>query len=239
MFDIRQPVKSLPGLTRPNISSQIHTASNDAFVIFGVDFSSSVIALVMKRMLPVLSSFLAALVLFASASSAQAFDLVGATHLLELRQGSRLSQKVGGVRGLSYESAHGRTISMADWYETDWVDVHFAFLTQLNRQFGVIWGLSTGERGEKYRIAPSLKLGFVYSVSLGRAARFSIRAHRIFSGRLTEKSCTADYGDIGGIREVNCRLAASVLQPEETLRFNFDEKPMDRNFVAIEFRKEF
>ncbi|WP_374328827.1 hypothetical protein [Azonexus sp.] len=190
-------------------------------------------------MLSLRRSSLVFVLLFGGIPVAQAFDLFDATHLLELRQGSRLSQKVGGVRTLSYESAYGGSISMLDWYETDWVDMHAAFLTQLNRQFGVIWGFSTGEKGEKYRIAPSFKLGFVYSASLGRGARFSIRAHRVFSGRLTEKSCTADYGDIGGIREVNCRLAASLMQPEETLRFNFNEKPTDRNFLAIEFRKEF
>ncbi len=29
----------------------------------------------------------------------------------------------------------------------------------------------------------------------------------------------ADYGDIGGVQRVNCRLAATELEPKETLKY--------------------
>jgi len=36
---------------------------------------------------------------------------------------------------------------------------------------------------------------------------------------MTEKTCSADYGQLGGIQTVNCRLAADVIPPEETLDY--------------------
>ncbi len=45
-----------------------------------------------------------------------------------------------------------------------------------------------------------------------------------FGGKLTEKSCEADYGDLGSY-SVNCRLAASQMAPEETLKYLVNAKP--------------
>lgn len=176
---------------------------------------------------------------FGGFASARAFDFFEATHLIDLRQGSSLSAKVSGLQNYSYESAYGSTLPVGRWYATRWVDVQVSFLTQIDRDLGVIWGVSTGERGEKYVIAPSFKLGLLYGFSLWGKGRLSIKAYHVFSGALREKNCSADYGEIGGVREVNCRLAASPMTPEETLRFNFNEKPEDRNFISIEYRKEF
>jgi hypothetical protein len=44
----------------------------------------------------------------------------------------------------------------------------------------------------------------------------------------------ADYGDIGGVQSVNCRLAASELPPQETLKHLFNQAPHDR--VTLNFR---
>lgn len=177
--------------------------------------------------------------LFGGSAPARAFDFLESTHLIDLRQGSSLSGKVGGLRNYSYESAYGSTVAVGRWYATRWVDVQVSFLTQLNRDIGVIWGLSTGEKGEKYAIAPSFKLGLLYSVPAWGKGRLAVKAYHVFAGELKERSCTADYGEIGGVREVNCRLAASLMTPEETLRYNFNDKPLDRNFISIEYRKEF
>ncbi|MFV5213255.1 hypothetical protein ACLIIZ_05945 [Azonexus caeni] len=111
--------------------------------------------------------------------------------------------------------------------------------SSLSARVSVIWGVSTGEKGEKYAIAPSFKLGLLYGIRSWGKGRLTIKAYHVFSGALREKTCSADYGEIAGVREVNCRLAASPMAPEETLRFNFNEKPEDRNFISIEYRKEF
>lgn len=172
-------------------------------------------------------------------ASVRAFDFLEATHLIDLRQGSSLSARVSGLQKYSYESAYGLTLPVGRWYATHWVDVQVSFLTQINRDLGVIWGVSTGEKGEKYAIAPSFKLGLLYGIRSWGKGRLTIKAYHVFSGALREKTCSADYGEIAGVREVNCRLAASPMAPEETLRFNFNEKPEDRNFISIEYRKEF
>lgn len=173
------------------------------------------------------------------AMPAAAFDFAASTHLLELRQGSELSQKAGSYRRFGYESAQGAEISMNQWYTTRWIDFHVGFLTHINQNLGITWGFSTGEKGEKYTIAPSWKLGFIYTAPIRRQGYLVFRASRVFSGRLREKSCIADYGEIGGVREVNCRLAASPLPPEETLAFKFNEKPTDRFHFSIEYRRHF
>ena len=55
----------------------------------------------------------------------------------------------------------------------------------------------------------------------------------MLGGTLHEKSCSADYGQIGGVQEVNCRLAASTLPPAETLRYLLNEKPYNHNQVSL------
>jgi hypothetical protein len=42
-------------------------------------------------------------------------------------------------------------------------------------------------------------------------------AYYPFFGAMTEGTCTADYVELGGIQTVNCRLAADIIPPEETL----------------------
>lgn len=178
-------------------------------------------------------------VLLMPLTQAWAFNLIEATYLLDIQQGTELSGRVANVRGHDYESAYGETISMRKWYSTRWTDAQISFLTQVNKKLGFIWGFSTGEKGEKYEISPSLKIGFIFSTNVFGNDLLSIRGHRIFFGALTEKSCVANYGDVGGVREVNCRLAATWLPPEETLRYNFDERPRNRSQLSIEYRKEF
>lgn len=172
-------------------------------------------------------------------SYASVSEFMDSTYLIALKQGSQLSDKAAGAQGVGYESARGDWVSMNQWYSTKWRDVHFSFMTQVDKSFGIVWGFSTGERGEKYAVAPSWKLGFVYAIEPTRGSHFLIKASRTFSGALNEKSCTADYGAIGGVREVNCRLAATPLAPEETLQYRFNDKPFDRTIMSLEFRKEF
>lgn len=164
---------------------------------------------------------------------------IEATHLLELTQGTELSRLVSGVSGGGFESAAGSSVRFDKWYSSKWVDSRITFMTQVSANLGVLWGFSTGERGEKYTIDPALKLGFIYRHPVTRSSAFSFSASTILGGRLHEKSCVADYGQIGGVQEVNCRLAASTLQPSETLNYMFNQNAYNRNSVQLRYSHEF
>lgn len=176
----------------------------------------------------------------AGSAAADAFpERNKSTFLIGLRKGSQLSTDVRSLRAGGYELADGTPVDFEDWYSSDWTDIGLTWLTQINDGFGVIWGLSTGERGEKYRIDPAMKLGFTLQRRLGRHSFATLTAHTIIGGNLREQTCTADYGDIGGVQTVNCRLAATELPPEETLDYLLDAPAYDRHYVTLVFTREF
>ena len=169
------------------------------------------------------------LIILPTAVNGQSFtisthSIVTATYLLDVRQDTQLSLKARALREGGYETAGGERINFSRWYAPDSSDIQISWLTQLNRNFGLIWGFGTGESAEKYTISPSLRLGFTYQIE-SKNRRFALTATTILGGELREKSCTADYGDIGGVQEVNCRLAATTLTPEETLNYLEYAKP--------------
>lgn len=155
------------------------------------------------------------------------------TSLIEVRQGSDLSSRMRGLRGQGYESATGDRVDFSAWYSTRWTDMHVSFLTQLSASTGLIWGLGTGESGSKYSISPSLKLGLIHRARLDRRTVLTWRATTTLGARLRERSCTADYGDIGGIQAVNCRMAASTLEPAETLNYLFNETSRNQHQISF------
>ncbi len=163
-------------------------------------------------------------------------DFFDRTFLLDMRQSSELSQKIDDIRYQSYETAFGEKVSFEKWYKTRWTDFRVLWLTNLDKNNGVIWGVSTGEYGEKYKIQPAIILGFVSQIDLSKNAKLTFQATFVpFGGMLKEKSCLADYGQIGGVQRVNCRLAATELEPKETLKFLFNEKNKDDNKFFIKF----
>lgn len=161
------------------------------------------------------------------------------TSLIELRQGSDLSNIVRSTRHQGFETAGGDPVRFSSWYGTRWTDVRMSWLTQVSPSTGIIWGLNTGERGEKYSISPGIKLGFIHQALLGRRTALTLRATTTLGSRLREKTCTADYGDIGGVRSVNCRLAATQLDPDETLSYLFDSPSRDQRQISIRFDHSF
>jgi hypothetical protein len=170
---------------------------------------------------------------------ADGFNFIQSTYLIEMSQGSTLSNMAYSFTDMGFESANGNRIRFGKWYSTKWVDTRLGFLTQLSPEFGVIWGFSTGERAEKYKIDPSLKMGFFYTHQFSRQASFSLSASTILGGRMKERSCSADYGDIGGVQEVNCRLAASTLAPSETLNYLINQGPQNKNLIMFRFNSSF
>jgi hypothetical protein len=163
----------------------------------------------------------------------------GTTHLIDIRQGSSLSKTARDLRDGGYELANGDTVDFRQWYSARWTDVGVTWMTQVTPQWGLIWGFSTGERGAKYTIDPSLKLGFLFQQPTGRNAWLSVRYTTAFGGRLRERSCTADYGAIGGVQAVNCRLAASTLAPADTLHYLVNKPSADLNQLSVSFTWRF
>ncbi len=133
----------------------------------------------------------------------------------------------------------GTTYSFDRYYSNDWVDLRFTWMTPLSKNFGVYWGFGTGERGEKYRIDPSLKLGFLATRPTSEHSLWSFSISTVVGGYLKEKSCIADYGAIGGVQEVNCRLASSILPPAETLKYLRNEPPGDQVSVTLRYQFSF
>lgn len=172
-------------------------------------------------------------------ANANAFDFVDDTYLLNVKQGTTNSVKMRFNAYGGYESAMGSMITFDKWYTPKWIDSQIDFMTQVNKKLGIIWGFSTGEHGEKYRIDPSLKLGAIFATELSSKSLLMVRGHYTFSGKLREKSCTADYGEIGGVQEVNCRMAASILPPSETLKYKFNDKPIDFMAINVVFQYKF
>jgi hypothetical protein len=170
---------------------------------------------------------------------ANAYDIVEQTYFLNIRQGTPLSDRVARLSIGSFELSQGATIDFRRWYSPTFSEMRIDFMTQLSEGIGFLWGVSTGEWGQKYRIAPALKLGLILQTQLTPLTSLSISFTSLFGGRLREKTCTADYGDIGGVQEVNCRLAAAPLQPSDTLKYLVNMKPPDRLWVGLRFQTRF
>lgn len=172
-------------------------------------------------------------------TSALAFDFFDNTFLVELKQGGVLTDKASAMGDTRYESQTGSLITLNHLYRSSWTDMHATFMTQLSPQFGIVWGVSTGERAKKYEIAPSFKLGAVFMQPVTKNSSLTFRGSYIFGGASKEKACTADYGDVGGIQAVNCRLAATPMEPSATLQYMVNERPRDWRMITVQFNMSF
>jgi hypothetical protein len=176
-----------------------------------------------------------AIALTALCSSASAFDFFDDTFLIEVKQGSLLSDKASHLGDGGFETSEGEKITFREWYSTKRTDASITFVTKVDNSLGILWGFSTGEHGKKYNISPSVKLGAIYIHQLTKSSTLTVKGSYIFGGKLKEKPCTADYGEIGGIQQVNCRMAASELPPEETLQYLSNERPRDYRVVMVQY----
>ena len=164
---------------------------------------------------------------------------IGSTHLVELRQGGDLSRRMSDLRAGGYETADGQRVDFRHWYTTRWADAHIGFMTQVDANWGLLWGFGTGERAPKYSISPSVRLGLLYVTQPTRDSQFTFRWSASLGGNLRERGCTADYGAVGGVQQVNCRLAASTLAPADTLQYLMRESSRERRALSIEYRLQF
>ena len=202
-----------------------------------------------RRLSGMLACLTCAFMLTAWFSPAFAQELNVAIHLIDMAQDSELSGTAAGLadgwydaveqsRVAGYELADGTPVSFAGWYHTDWPDTRVDMLTQVGDDFGLLWGFSTGERGEKYTIDPSLRLGFVAQAHPTANSVLALTVRGIAWGDLNEQPCEGDYGDIGGVQTVNCRLAATFLAPEETLQYLAHAEP-NRLHISLSYSASF
>ncbi len=166
-------------------------------------------------------------------------EFIKNTYLIELYQGSQLSQTVRAAGNGGFETSGGRWVGYRGWYSSSWTDSSVAMMTQMTPWFGIVWGASTGEYGQKYTIDPSLKIGFVIRTDIGRNSSLSFKATALVGGYLKEKACSADYGAIGGMQQVNCRLAATTLTPASTLQYMYNMGPLNPYLFSLNYQITF
>ena len=166
-------------------------------------------------------------------------DFIQSTHLIGVSQSSSLSSLAKSLGSGGFETSNGSKVRFDRWYASEWQDTRLDFMTQVTPRLGVLWGFSTGESGEKYTIEPSLRLGFLAVYPLSKGAKLSFSATTTLGGNFKERSCTADYGDIGGVQEVNCRMAASEMDPAQTLNYLVSQEPVNKNQVSLQYTLHF
>ena len=155
------------------------------------------------------------------------------TALVSVTVGGPRADYVASFARGGYELSDGTPIRMRQWYRAGLRDLNLTLLTSITPDFGVMWGMGLGDRGAKYRIEPSLRLGLIWQTRVGRDSWLALRATTDLGGRIREHPCTADFGDLGGVQPVNCRLAASPLPPDRTLDLLFDEKLRGNTEIGI------
>jgi len=162
-----------------------------------------------------------------------------ATHLIEVKYDADHTKWLSPARSGGFETSQGSWVSFRPWYDNKGLrNTSLAWMTQVTPSFGVIWGVGTGERAAKYVITPSLKLGAIYQTGLSKNSLISVKGTTVLGGQLREKTCIGNY-DLEGEQEVNCRLAASVLPPAETLQYLYRERPYNHSRVQIQFSVQF
>ena len=138
-----------------------------------------------------------------------------------------------------YELSNGQMVDLSRWYSPRFPNLSTMFETQINSDFSLIWGASLGESGEKYRLGPSGTIGFALRRPMGKHATLNFEVVAQTGGALSEGLCIADYGAIGGVQPVNCRLAASTMSPKKTLEYRWDDPAMTVARVQLSYVLKF
>lgn len=141
------------------------------------------------------------------------------TYLVGLTQGSSLTALVDRMSQGGYELSDATPVSFGRWYRRRWTDLHLDMMTQLSPRVGLLWGLSSGESGPKYQIHPGVKIGMIWQIYQNGNSALTLSLSTVIGGNLVEFPCIADYGAIGGVQKVNCRLAATPIPPKDTLKY--------------------
>jgi hypothetical protein len=174
-----------------------------------------------------------------AATTAGASEFWDNTYVVGITQGSSLTEEVDRLGAGGYELSDGTKVNFQDWYGRQWTDVHVEMLTELTKDFGVVWGLSSGESGPKYKIYPGLQIGLMWQIFQNGNSDLTLSVTEAIGGNLVELPCVADYGAVGGVQEVNCRLAATSLPPQETLQYLVNMPSPDAGLVSLSYTIRF
>ena len=134
----------------------------------------------------------------------------------------------------------------------DVLDTRFTFGTPLYTYtedrtyatFMALYSASTGERAEKYTIDPSFGAGARFFLVHGyqggnRSFEAYFNVHKVLAGgRLNEKTCTADFGELGTY-QVGCRFAHLPIPVEETVKLGFHQYLRDVVAAQVRFTWRF
>lgn len=173
----------------------------------------------MKRLLKIAGRFALPLVLTLSGGAgAVAQSWLRGSSLIDASMGAGNSAIFQQFATTGYELEDGTYQSLSRFYGNDWRDVRLVALTPVTEDTSLIWGGSTGERGDKYYVMPSVEVGLSHSQTLSEQGTLSLTGRLRFGGQGRELPCEANFS-LGGQQTVNCRLAAGVLPPAETLNF--------------------
>ena len=173
----------------------------------------------MKRLLKIAGRFVLPLVLVLSGGAgAVAQSWLRGSSLIDASMGAGNSAIFQQFATTGYELEDGTYQSLSGFYGNDWRDVRLVALTPVTQDTSVIWGGSTGERGDKYYVMPSVEVGLSHSQTLGDQGTLNLTGRLRLGGQGRELPCEANF-TLGGTKTVNCRLAAGTLRPEETLKF--------------------
>lgn len=138
-----------------------------------------------------------------------------------------------------FELSNGTPADLAFWYSPQFPNISAVFATDLGRGVSLIWGGSIGERGPKYSLDPSGVVGILLRQPMGPRAELTFQVYGQFGGALRESPCLGDYGALGGIQAVNCRLAASILPPVETLGYLWNTAPTAQATAKLTYELRF
>lgn len=188
---------------------------------------------VKRAFLALLSAISAAVFL---GGQSQAHGFWEKTFLLDVSVGSSRSDIARGLRRGGFELADGTPIYFTDWYTPAIPDFNLKYLTTVTPDFGLIWGVSTGEKAEKYQINPGLWLGFLYREQISRNSNLSLSAVTLIGGNFRERMCVGDWPEFGGRQQVNCRLAATPLPPQDTLKFLVRERGIRETRATLRYQ---
>lgn len=164
---------------------------------------------------------------------------MASTYLIGLSFEGLNSSRVRQAARDGFELSNGAQVDLAGWYSPRFPNVSATFATQVSPRLSLLWGASLGERGAKYTLGPSGMIGITVRQPLGRRSWLNLEVYGHFGGALRESSCTGDYGAIGGVQRVNCRMAASILPPAQTLDYLWNEPPVSFGQLKLSYEFRF
>ena len=161
------------------------------------------------------------------------------TDLAALSLGSPLSDRTRAVSLGSYLLSSGEREPFAPLYGTRHRTIRALFRTDIDDHTEWLWGFATPETAPSYDLSAGAALGLTHRIELSNNKAINIMVLARIGEWLSENSCTADYGAIGGKREVNCRLSGSPLPPADTLDYLWNERTPDWGLIRVAYTVRF